>query len=149
MCTARRGKWEDQKVCVKDQYKCDRVVHCEGGEDETNCNQKAISNCSYSDCNKAYKALIGGHCEKEDEVMCTARDGGFEGWNICVGTKFQCDNHLQCEDGKDEEDCEKEYKKNRIFKSDHHYICKSPFLNITTGENKTDKFFSMRAIRRT
>ena len=33
MCTARYGsKWMDQKVCVKDQYRCDRVDHCEDGE---------------------------------------------------------------------------------------------------------------------
>ena len=29
---------------------------------------------------------------------------------ICVGKKFLCDNYLQCEDGKDEEDCEQQHK---------------------------------------
>ena len=93
------------------------------------------------------KEAEDGHCDGE-EVMCTARDGKFAGKKICVEKKFQCDNYLQCEDGKDEEDCEEEYKKKRIFKRDHRYICKSPFLNVTTsGENKTNKFFPMRAIR--
>ena len=98
-------------------------------------------------CDKAYKPPIGGHCEKEEEVMCTARDGKFAGKKICVEKKFQCDNHLQCEDGKDEEDCEEEYKKKGIFTRDQRVICRSPFLNITSEENKKGKFFTMRAIR--
>ena len=79
--------------------------------------------------------------------MCTARDGRFAGKKICVEKKFQCDNHLQCEDGKDEEDCEEEYKKKGIFTRDERVICQSPFLNINSEENKTGKFFTMRGIR--
>lgn len=133
-------------MCVKEQNKCDRVSHCrsEGGEDETNCSQKATSWCEGSDCDKAYKPPTGGHCEKEEEVLCTARDGKFAGKKICVEKKFQCDNHLQCEDGKDEEDCETEYKNKRIFKRDHDFICTSLFLNTSNKNN--DKFFPMRAI---
>ena len=133
-----------EKVCIKDQYKCDGVLHCYKGEDETNCNQWSNTACEDSgDCDKAYNPPPR-HCETEDDVMCTARDGKFAGRKICVQKKFQCDNHIQCDDGKDEEMCEEEYKKKRIFKRDHHYICKSPFLNI---KNETDKFFPMRAIR--
>ena len=79
--------------------------------------------------------------------MCTARDGKFAGKKICVEKKFQCDNHLQCQDGKDEEMCEEEYKKKRIFTRDQRVICRSPFLNITSEEIKTGKFFPIRAIR--
>ena len=79
--------------------------------------------------------------------MCTARDGKFAGKKICVEKKFQCDNHLQCQDGKDEEMCEGEYKKKGIFTRDQRVICRSPFLNITSEENKKGKFFTMRAIR--
>ena len=94
------------------------------------------------------KEAQNGHCGGE-ELMCTARNGRFTraGRKICVEKRFQCNNYLQCQDGKDEEDCEEEYKKKRIFKRDHRYICKSPFLNIITGENKTERFFPMRAIR--
>ena len=79
--------------------------------------------------------------------MCTARDGKFAGKKICVEKKFQCDNHLQCQDGKDEEMCEEEYKTKRIFTMDELIICRSPFLNITSEENKKGKFFTMRGIR--
>ena len=79
--------------------------------------------------------------------MCTARDGKFAGKKICVEKKFQCDNYLQCEDGKDEEDCEEEYKKKGIFKRDQRIICRSPFLRISNEKNETGKFFPMRAIR--
>ena len=93
------------------------------------------------------KEAEDGHCEKEDDVMCTARDWEFEGKKICVAKNFQCDNYLQCRDGKDEEMCEEEYRKKRIFTRDQRVICRSPFLNITSEENKTGKFFPMRAIR--
>ena len=92
------------------------------------------------------KEAEDGHCDGE-EVMCTARDGKFAGKKICVEKKFQCDNYVLCEDGKDEENCEEEYKKKRIFTRDQRVICRSPFLNITSEENKTGKFFTMRAIR--
>merc|ERR1712012_1136645 len=123
-----------------------RVRHCHRVEDETNCNQAYTSYCWGSDCEKAYKPPTGGHCEKEEEVMCTARDGKFAGTKICVEKKFQCDNHLQCEDGKDEEMCEEEYKKKRIFKRDQRIICRSPFLRISNEKNETGKFFPMRVI---
>merc|ERR1712012_821132 len=119
-CTGSDGKWKNQKVCVKEQYKCDGVHHCNyPWEDETNCAQEATSWCEdTSDCVKAYKqpTKVPLHCEKEDEVMCTARDGKFAGKKICVEKKFQCDNHLQCQDGKDEALCEEEYKKKGTFK---------------------------------
>ena len=79
--------------------------------------------------------------------MCTSRRGKFARRKICVEKKFQCDNFLQCQDGKDEEMCEEEYKKKRIFTRDERVICRSPFLNITSEENKKGKFFTMRAIR--
>ena len=116
------------------------------GEDETNCNQGATSYCGdTSDCDKAYKTPTGRHCNGE-EVMCTARDGRFVGKKICVEKKFQCDNFLQCEDGKDEEMCEEEYKKKRIFTRDQRVICRNPFMNITNATG-SGKFFPMRGIR--
>merc|ERR1719336_800270 len=88
----------------------------------------------------------GIHCNGE-EVLCTARDGKFAGKKICVEKKFQCDNYLQCEDGKDEEGCKDAYKEKRTFKRDHNFKCKSLFLNVSKDKNETDKFFPMRAIR--
>ena len=143
MCVAGGGKWTLQKVCVKEQYKCDQVRHCNYGEDEANCNQEVTSWCYGKDCDKAFKAPAGGHCDGE-LLMCTARDGRFAGKKICVDKKFQCDNYPQCEDGKDEEMCEEKYKKKGIFKKEQRVTCKSPFLNIS---NATGKFFPMRAIR--
>ena len=168
MCKAGGGKWVTRdgnkwgglRVCIKDKYKCDGVRHCRNGEDEANCTQEVpkwcfYSNCDkcksmykgYRECEKAYNPPAGGYCEKEDDLMCTARDGKFARRTICVGKKFQCDNNLQCEDGKDEEDCEEEYKKKRIFNRDQRVICRSPFFNITSEENKKGKFFTMRGIR--
>ena len=78
--------------------------------------------------------------------MCTARDGKFAGKKICVEKKFQCDNFLQCEDGKDEEACEEEYKKKGTFKKDHHFICNKPYINIS-NDTDSGKFYPMRAER--
>ena len=46
-----------------------------------------------------------------------------------------------------EEGCEEEYKRKRIFTKDQRHICKNPYLEMTTEENKTGKFFPIRAIR--
>ena len=82
-----------------------------------------------------------------EKLMCTARDGKFAGKKVCLEEKYKCDNFLQCEDGKDEEDCEKEYLDKGIFTRNDWHRCKSPFLVTRTEENKTGKFFPMRAIR--
>ena len=79
--------------------------------------------------------------------MCTARDGKFAGKKVCLEEKYKCDNFLQCKDGKDEEDCEKEYLDKGIFTRNDWHRCRSPFLVTRTEENKTGKFFPMRAIR--
>ena len=91
------------------------------------------------------KEAQDGHCDGE-EVMCTARDGRFAGRKICVEKTFQCDNYLQCEDGKDEEACEEKYKKKRTFKRDHNFICRRTYMNIIK-DTGSDKFFPMRAVR--
>ena len=79
--------------------------------------------------------------------MCTARDGLFVGRKICLEEKYRCDNFVQCQDGKDEEDCEKKYSEKRIFQRDQNCVCKSPFLAIKNEQNETGKFFPLRAIR--
>ena len=60
------------------------------------------------------------------------------GEKICLELeeKFKCDNHLQCEDDKDEVGCEEVNRKKKILKNSHHYICKRPFL-VITSEKKT------------
>ena len=73
--------------------------------------------------------------------MCTARDGKLAGKKFCVPEKFRCDNFLQCLNAEDEDNCEK------IFTRNDRHPCKSPFLVTRTEENKTGKFFPMRAIR--
>ena len=74
------------------------------------------------------KEAEDGHCEKEEEVMCTARDGEFVGKKICVEKKFQCD------------------KKKRIFTRDQRVICRSPLLKMS-NDTGSGKFYPMRAIR--
>ena len=79
--------------------------------------------------------------------MCTARDGKWFGDKICLEERFKCDNFLQCLDAEDEKDCEEEYLKKGIFTPNDQFLCKSPYLETRTEENKTGKFFPMRAIR--
>ena len=83
----------------------------------------------------------------QDDLMCTARDGRWAGMKICLMEKFLCDNHIQCQDGVDEEGCEQQYLKKGIFRRDERYICKAPFLEISSEDNKKGKFFPKRAVR--
>merc|ERR1712001_616829 len=90
--------------------------------------------------------------EEQDEgcgekLMCTARDGMWAGKKICVPEKFRCDNFLQCLNAEDEDNCEEEYRREKIFTRNDRHVCKSPFLVTRTEENKTGKFFPIRAIR--
>ena len=82
-----------------------------------------------------------------EKLMCTARDGKLAGKKICVPEKFRCDNYLQCLNAEDEDNCEEEYRREKIFTRNDRHVCKSPFLVTRTEENKTGKFFPMRAIR--
>ena len=134
-------------VSIKEKNKCDGVLHCGGGEDEAGCPEEATDKCEGFYCDNDYKQPADGHCKKEDDLICTARDGRYAGNKICLEKKFLCDNHVQCEDGKDEEECEKEYVKKRIFTTDHKYICKSPYLEVRNEDNKTGRFFPIRAVR--
>ena len=118
---------------------CHFGVHgCLDGSSE---NRLAKNQTGISAFENQYLAIDCG-----DDLTCTARDGEWAKKKICVGKKFLCDNYLQCEDGKDEEDCELQYKEKGIFSREHRHICKSPFLNITRGI-ESGKFFPMRAIR--
>ena len=77
--------------------------------------------------------------------MCRARDGRSAGKNICLEKKFVCDNYLQCEDGKDENDCEKEYVRQRVSPGNYNYRYKSPFLVTQNEANGTGRFYPQRA----
>ena len=144
MCTAQQHtKWDGLDVCIDEQYKCDGVFHCQRGEDEIDCSQEATKWCgSDMNCDKHYKQLEGGICG-EEKLMCTARAGRWAGWRICLSEKFQCDNFVQCEDARDEDNCEEEYLNRGIFTRNDRFLCKSPFLNISNGK----QWFPMRGIR--
>ena len=147
-CRALGGKYAGETICLKDRYKCDQVANCKGWEDETNCTEKATSECWHSGCDQFYRlAPDGDQCDEKDSLVCTARDGRWAGRKICLPEKFKCDNYLQCGDGKDEEGCEGKYKEKRIFRKDHHFICTRPFLSITSKDGVRGRFFPMRAIR--
>ena len=128
MCRARGRIWKNLNVCIKDQSKCDQVVHCEGKEEEANCNQTAMEKCG-DDCDKAYRGPNGGQCEDKNNLMCRARDGKWAGEKICLKKKFLCDNYIQCEDGKDEERCEGEYLRKRTFPRGYNFVCRILSLN--------------------
>ena len=130
MCKGRGGeygRWGDLDICIREQYKGHGVFHCREGEDETGCDEEATERCEGNrqdgfKCDKYYKQPAGGHCLREEDLLCTARDGRYAGFKICVGKKFHCDNFLQCEDGADEAHCEAEYQEKQIFTSDQKYI---------------------------
>ena len=77
--------------------------------------------------------------------MCRARDGRSAGKNICLEKKFVCDNYLQCEDGKDENDCEEEYVRKRVFPRNYNNRGNSPFLVIQKEAKEIGKFNPQRA----
>ena len=120
MCRAREGtgwySWEKVgsayeinylNVCIEDQYRCDGIVHCKEWEDEVGCPQRATERCGHGfyenrnwvsgyHCRMHYNQPDGRNCEKEDDLLCTARAGEWAGRKICLGKEFQCDNYLQC-----------------------------------------------------
>ena len=149
-CTAHdKIGLDNRTVCIEDKYKCDGIVHCKDKEDEKNCPRKHYKQCGGNvlrKCVGSYKMPDGAHCENGD-MMCTARDGRWAKKNICLGKKFLCDNYLQCEDGRDEMGCEKEYKRKGLHRRNHHHICRSPFLETKAEDNRTGRFFPFRAIR--
>ena len=155
MCKPRsgwKGRWGNLDICIEEKYKCDGVLHCREGEDETGCAEEATERCEGNrqdgfKCDKYYKQPAGGHCLEEEDLLCTARDGRYAGFKICVGKKFHCDNFLQCEDGADEAHCEAEYQQKQMFTSDQKYICRSPYLEVRNEENETGRFFPMRGVR--
>ena len=61
---------------------------------------------------------------------------------ICLGKRFRCDNYVQCEDARDEDNCEEEYLNRGIFTRNDRFLCGSPYLETTAAQ-----FFPMRAIR--
>ena len=149
-CTAHDQIGLDNRtVCIEDKYKCDGILHCKDKEDEKDCPRKNYQQCGGNvlrKCIGSYKMPDGDHC-KNGDMMCTARDGRWAKKNICLGKKFLCDNHLQCEDGRDEMGCEKEYMRKGLHRRDHHHICRSPFLGTKAEDNRTGRFFPFRAIR--
>ena len=94
-CKGRRHSWwEGLDVCIEEQYRCYGIDQCNEKEDEIGCNNDPTY-CYYENCDKYYKAPMGGHCEGDNDLVCTARSGRWAGRSICVGEKFQCDNYVQ------------------------------------------------------
>ena len=121
-------------------------VDCDGQEHWYHYSESPNEMYGYM-CNKYYRQPTDGHCESEDDLICTARSGKWAGHRICLEKKFQCDNHVQCEDARDEENCETIYLEKKLFPKDAQYVCKSPLLVTRTERNESGKFFPMRAVR--
>ena len=146
----RKGKWGGWDVCIEDKYKCDGIVHCDGGEDELDCySEKATKKCEGTSilkqdhkCDKFYKQPLGGDCG--ENLKCIARDGMFMGFEVCVPSDFICDNRLQCQGGEDEDNCEVKYIEKKIFSVNEGVICTSQSLNLTKVGNGTGHFFPYR-----
>ncbi|XP_030383813.1 mucin-5AC [Scaptodrosophila lebanonensis] len=63
--------------CIPQQWQCDNIKDCTGGEDEVQC-------------------LV---CEQQDEFRCRSNEK-------CVPDSVRCDLNFDCFDGSDEEDCD-------------------------------------------
>ena len=133
--------WEKKSCNSERYYRCtgDTPGQCKY-DVEGNDNEKYIDGSS-----EIKPSSEGGSCG--EKVMCTSRDGKWAGRKICVEEKFKCDNYVQCEDAKDEDGCEEEYLMRGIFTWNDWYLCQSPYLKTRSEENKTAKFFPIRAIR--
>ena len=147
--TTATGKTIDPQLCSNqsfwDQRKCNYDYHRCTGATPGQCGSTPNTIHACKDGSSDIKPTQDGDCGKD--LMCRARDGKWAGENICLKKKFLCDNYIQCEDGKDEEHCEGEYLRKRIFPRDYHYVCRSASLIIKNEENKTGKFFPLKAIR--
>ena len=156
-CDELAGKTATGKTI--DPQMCSNQTFWEGKKNcdvEKKCNGSDFTPCQflYLDCSSEIKTALDGDCGMD--LMCTARGlftvflntgpMGYRG-KICVEKKFQCDNFLQCLNAEDEMDCEEEYVRKGIFTRNDQFLCPSPYLVTSTDENKTGKFFPMRAIR--
>ena len=141
------GKAIDPQICSNQSFWQDRGC---GSDSWSRCTGKTSGQCVFaekcldgsSEIKPAAKEEEGGCGEKK--LMCTARDGRWAGRKICLEKRFQCDNYVQCEDARDEQGCEEEYLRKKIFTRNDRFVCPSPFLET---KNKAGKFFPMRAIR--
>ena len=141
-CVALGGRWEGLEVCIEDQYRCDGIVQCECEEDEIGCPEEATKKCTQYLCDQYYKQPKGKSCG--DNLKCVARDGKYEGFEICIPSDYICDNTLQCAGGEDEDECEPDYIEKNIFTIDQAVVCTSLGLNITRLGNVTGQFFPYR-----
>ena len=73
-----------------------------------------------------------------EKLSCVARGGKWKGQKICVEEEFLCDNTLQCLGGEDEDECETEYFKKKIFKPSELFVCKRTFKYLTVVSNVDD-----------
>ena len=122
-------------------------VDCDGQEDWYLDHSRTDHTRLGHKCDKYYDRPSNGHCESEDDKICTPRNGKWKGHKICLAKKFQCDNHVQCEDGSDEDNCETVYLEKKLLSKDEDYVCKSPFLVTRNSRNESGKFFPIRAVR--
>ena len=146
------GKTFDPILCANQSFWEGRVCDEDNEDEEWRCTGENPGQCWRLGSNKCTDGsseikLADEEEGCQDDLKCTARDGRWAGMKICLTEKFLCDNHIQCQDGVDEEGCEQQYLKKGIFRRDERYICKVPFLVISSEDNKKGKFFPKRAVR--
>ena len=68
---------------------------------------------------------------------------------VCLDKRLICDLHPQCQGGEDElrEECNEVYLEKKILTKDQTFTCPNPYHTITMADGRTEKIFTLRAIR--
>ena len=68
----------------------------------------------------------------------------FKGTQVCFEKEHRCDQIPNCDDGRDEQDCQEEYLRKGLSQPGADFECKSPKFNSETFPNASVKIWAVR-----